>query len=361
MLITAQGDIAGSTNSIFYLARGLSERGHNIVVGCRRESLLWSLLEGTKAIRFPMTFKSKVDFKNMRQIRDACVKHNIQIINAQAGKDRFTTVFSKWWYGLEVKIVHTRRQMPRYDGGFFENQFYQRGTAKVIAVSEGVKRGLLKKGLAESHIEVIRNGTPMEKYNLTDPDKTERFRKSLGIQDHEVVIGCIARKKRQEELIAALIHIRRPLRVLFVGIEKEPKYDEFISQYSSPHILNFTGTVSGDDVLYYYPLLKVKILPSRIEGLSQALLESMVMGVPIVATKIAGNLDLIRDGENGVFYEFNNPPDLAIKIEKLLDDPALCARIIEEGKKTVENNYKLERVLDQYEVFFDSIIKPQAN
>ena len=47
LFLTYQGDIAGSTNSISYLAKGLASIGHNVYVGCRRESLLYSMLSDT--------------------------------------------------------------------------------------------------------------------------------------------------------------------------------------------------------------------------------------------------------------------------------------------------------------------------
>ena len=78
LFLTYQGDIAGSTNSISYLAEGLAERGHNVYVGCRKEALLYSLLSDTKVKLIEMTFKSKMDFANMKHIKKI-VKFNNNI------------------------------------------------------------------------------------------------------------------------------------------------------------------------------------------------------------------------------------------------------------------------------------------
>ncbi|MDZ7371871.1 MAG: hypothetical protein ONB12_11935, partial [candidate division KSB1 bacterium] len=62
LFLTHQGGTAGSTYSIAYLARGLAERGHRVVVGCRRDVLLYELLLNSPVILCPMTFNGRFDF-----------------------------------------------------------------------------------------------------------------------------------------------------------------------------------------------------------------------------------------------------------------------------------------------------------
>ncbi|MEM8894820.1 MAG: glycosyltransferase [Bacteroidota bacterium] len=83
LFLTHQGDLAGSTNSIFYLSDGLANRGHDIYVGCRKESLLFSLLKNSKAQAVNMTFHGRFDMENMRQIRDLVREKDIDVINAR--------------------------------------------------------------------------------------------------------------------------------------------------------------------------------------------------------------------------------------------------------------------------------------
>ncbi|HEX2956667.1 MAG TPA: hypothetical protein VHO70_07540, partial [Chitinispirillaceae bacterium] len=66
LILTYQGDMAGSTNSIAFLSRGLAERGHTVVVGCRKESLLFSMLQNTPVIVEPMVFHGRFDLNNIR-------------------------------------------------------------------------------------------------------------------------------------------------------------------------------------------------------------------------------------------------------------------------------------------------------
>ena len=88
LLITYQGYMAGSTNSIAYLASGLAERGHLVCVGLKRESLLWDKLEGTQVIRVPMQFNGRFSRTNVKEITEVIRRYDIEIINAQSSLDR---------------------------------------------------------------------------------------------------------------------------------------------------------------------------------------------------------------------------------------------------------------------------------
>ena len=113
LFLTYQGDIAGSTSSISYLAKGLAERGHNVYVGCRKESLLYEILSKTKVNLIEMKFKSKFDLKNMKHIKEIVNQYNIDIINAQSSKDRYNSIFSKCSFIMLRKVRISRSFLPK--------------------------------------------------------------------------------------------------------------------------------------------------------------------------------------------------------------------------------------------------------
>lgn len=356
LFLTYQGDIAGSTNSIFYLTKGLAERGHNIYMGCRKKSLLYSLLEGTRVKRVPMTFKGKMDRENMRQIRDTVTRYDIQIINAQASFDRYTSILAKWFYHLDVAVIHTRRTIPSSFGLFIQNWFYTRGTDKIVAVSESVKSGLDRLGLAADHIKVIYNGTSPEKYRLDKPEKIEELKAKFGIQAGDTVIGCVSRMKKQEQILKALGKIDRKLKVIFCGINETKALRKTKERFSTNHEILYTGLIPSSEILYYYKLLRINILPTMREGLSQSLLEAMALEVPVIATSAPGNRELIKHGENGFLFTDNNIEELADQIQLLLDNEKLRARFIKNGKRTALHDFSIQKTINNYESFFKKII-----
>lgn len=357
LFLTYQGDVAGSTNSIAYLAKGLAERGHEIHIGIRRESLLWKLLEGTKVNRIAMTFRGKFDFNNWRQIRDVVKAHKIQLINAQSSHDRYTSIFANWRYGLKVKIVHTRRQMPLSMGGPLQLLLYNKATDGVVAVGEQVKDGLAKLGIKDRHIKVIHNGTPTSKYDHIDYAKVESLKEKFNLKASDFVLGCVSRIKNQIQIIKALKLIKEPITAIFCGIEPTPEMLTVINEFPVKHTIHFEGQVESSEVLNYYKLFDAKILASTMEGLSQSLLESMALEVPVTATAFAGNLDLINNGENGLLFDDNDIEQIAQNILLLKNDEVLSERLKANGKHTALVTFNIENTISNYEQYFSSLIK----
>lgn len=358
LILTYQGDVAGSTYSISYLAKGLADKGHNVYVGCRKASVLYSLLDGTKVNLVPMKFLGKVDLLNMWAIYRLVMRHNIEIINAQSSLDRYTAGLSKLLFRYKAKVIHTRRQMPLSDGFAFQRWFYVKSTACIVAVSASVKQGLVDLGMPDDHVHVILNGTPKGKYLLPDLDQQiALLRSKYGLMPNDTVIGCVARRKDQHHLLQALNFIEKPLKVLLVGIAADQELLQIVQSSEYKHEVIFTGEMDTKHALYHHKLLNIAVMPSTTEGLSQSLLESMAMGVPVIATNYAGNKDLITHGKNGLLYENNDLHQLSSQISLLLHDDQLREHLIAAGYKTALEDFEIGMVIKNYEDLFAEIIK----
>ncbi|MEL6941089.1 MAG: glycosyltransferase family 4 protein, partial [Bacteroidota bacterium] len=283
LFLTYQGDMAGSTNSIAYLSKGLAERGHRVVLGCRKESLLYQLVADSQVIRYPMTFKSKWDRQSRLQIKEAVEKFDVQLINAQSSKDRYLSILAKWQYKLPVKIIHTRRQTPKSVGGFLQNWFYVKGTDKIITVSEQLKKTFIQKGIPAEHLQVIYNGIPKEKYKQHSKERVEELRRQFAIKPSDKVIGSISRLKKQEQIIRALPYLDKNIKVLFAGFDAGV-FDDLVAELGIENEIIYAGKVDGKEIMNYYPLLDVQILPSTMDGFGLVLVEAMGMSIPVIGT-----------------------------------------------------------------------------
>ncbi|GAB4327659.1 MAG: glycosyltransferase [Flammeovirgaceae bacterium] len=353
LILTYQGDVAGSTYSISYLAHYLAERGHQIFVGCPQERLLYKLFQNTKVKLIDIPFKSKFDINSILKIKEIVEKENIEIINAQSSYDRYASILSKWMYDLDAKIYHTRRQISKSMGGFIQNWFYTKGTDKIIAVSNEVKKSLVKSGLKDSHIKVIPNGTPLEKYKKIQVSETEKLRKKYDIKSGDFVIGCVSRYKRQYQILEALLRIKKPVKLFLIGVKEDDFQKSLLENVKKcNHQIIFESHIDQEKVLSYYPLFDIKILASTIEGLSQSLLEAMAIGIPVIATAAAGNLDLIENGKSGLLFDDGNVEELARNINYIRNNDFLKRKLVIEGRRTALEEYSIEKTIDLYEQFF---------
>ena len=279
--------MAGATYSIAYLADGLAKRGHQVFLAGREGSLLFRLLQDSAVKLIGMPFRSKLDIRTVRMISNVIKEEAIEIVDVQASRDRYLTIFSKWLYSLNVKIVHTRRQQPLSVGGWIQNNFYLRGTDKIIVVSDELKNTFVEMGYPASHLAVIYNGTPPEQYQQIEEKRIEDLREQFGLQPQDTVVGCVSRMKEQPQLIEALQHLDHRIKVIFAGIP-EGSLDKYVERFGIKNPIIYAGTLSKIDTLHLYKLLDVNVLPSTMDGFGLVLVEAMALGVPVVATRFGG-------------------------------------------------------------------------
>src|SRR5438477_6604938 len=89
------------------------------------------------------------------------------------------------------------------------------------------------------------------------------------------------------------------------------------------------------------------VLPSRWEGMPNALLEAMACGLPCVATRVSGSEDIICDGVDGLLVEPEQPAELAEALRRIIQDTELAQRLGQEGRAKVVHSYQLRHVVEQ--------------
>jgi glycosyltransferase involved in cell wall biosynthesis len=114
----------------------------------------------------------------------------------------------------------------------------------------------------------------------------------------------------------------------------------------------FLGHLGREDMEAAYEAADLFVLPSLGEGLPTAVLEAMAHGKCVLATDVLGNRDVITDGVNGALVEAKNPTELAHRMDALLGDDRLRARLGAQARREVEQNYAppvvLGKIQDAY-------------
>ncbi|TET11793.1 glycosyltransferase, partial [Candidatus Aerophobetes bacterium] len=120
--------------------------------------------------------------------------------------------------------------------------------------------------------------------------------------------------------------------------------------------VKFIGMVSPEKVYDFLEQAKILILPSLYEGLPNVIVEAMSVGVPVIATRVGGVPDVIKDGETGLLVEPGRVEELAISIKKLIEDDNLRRKMskncLEEAKK-----YSWDHVVERFEDLIERIVK----
>lgn len=173
------------------------------------------------------------------------------------------------------------------------------------------------------------------------------------LYDAQVVYcGRLSREKGVDALIDAFKRVRANAHLIVIGggpLERELRE----AARGDPRI-HFTGPLPRSEALKLVKGSDVFVLPSRHEGLSTALLEAMAMGVPVVATRVGGNTELVEHAVTGLLTD-PEPIQLAQAISLLLEDRALARRLAEAGRKLVIEKYSWPVVYRQYLAIYKSV------
>ena len=185
---------------------------------------------------------------------------------------------------------------------------------------------------------IIPNPIRVAKY--TDENKRQKI----------VTAGRLEQQKNQTMLIEAFacIHKKHPgyaLEIFGDGPLKN-ELQELIDRLDLTACATLKGNVS--DIHEQIADVELFVLPSNFEGLSNALLEAMMMGLPCVSTDCAGSDEVITDGENGLLIPVGDTAALAVAIERIITNKALAEKLGQNARKSAEQ-FKIENIIGQWE------------
>jgi len=238
------------------------------------------------------------------------------------------------------------------------------GTA-VIHVSESQAREAEALRLAPAgRTHVIVNGVDVA--GLTaKAEPREAARAALGLADGELGIGIVARLdpiKAVDALLEAFARVARALpRARLIVIGDGPEAGRLHALTRSLGIdsrVRFTGAVP--DAARLLGGLDLYVSASRREGLSLAVLEAMALGLPVVATRVAGHVDAVSDGVTGRLVATDEPRALAHALVSLLGEPAAARRALgEAGRRRVEQRFGAERMAAETAALYRAVARFQ--
>jgi sugar transferase (PEP-CTERM/EpsH1 system associated) len=208
-------------------------------------------------------------------------------------------------------------------------------------------------GIPPERFRVIRNGVDTEHF-ASRPAERDRLRQRLGFADKDLVIGCVGRVVRIKDLPtlfrAAEILVKRAVtvRLLLVGSGPElPACERQVA--ASPELagrVQFLGACNNvSDLLQ---AMDIFVLTSICEGMSNTLLEAMASGLPLVATRVGGNPEVLEDGHCGWLFPPGDPVKLAELLLLLADSRELRQQFGMAARQRAIAEFSLERMLESY-------------
>lgn len=234
------------------------------------------------------------------------------------------------------------------------------GSGRLVAVSQDLKQFVMEKvGLSDERIDLIYNGVPSG--SRPSEDDAYRARTELGIARDTVVIGAVGSLypvKGHRYLLEAMpaVLARHPNAMLMMmgRGELEDALKEQAGRLGVERHVRFLGM--RNDIPKLLGVLDVFVLPSLSEGLSLALLEAMAAGLPVVATKVGGNAELVVEGETGLLVPSKDASALSTALCRLLDSRETRERFGRNAVARVEDRFSASRMTDNYQHLYMTLL-----
>jgi glycosyltransferase involved in cell wall biosynthesis/peptidoglycan/xylan/chitin deacetylase (PgdA/CDA1 family) len=359
-LIDRLWKIGGAERNLILLSKNLKANGHKVIISCLKGGEL------TDKMRKEGLFVRDLDINKIYNWKGLKTLFSLVKVAKQEKVNVIMTYHeSSDLLGLlvsilaKVPIVSNRRDM-----GFklksrhiwlyrFLNRFFDH----ITAVSSAVREAIVKTQWTKpSHISVIYNGIDP----FPNSGSAFDFSSKSEFNDGHLHVCCVAnihQVKGHKTLIdAASIVLKRfpNVRFFFIGTfdPNDTYYKELQKQMEDLNLentINFTGRIHHEDLPSILSAMDISVLSSMSEGLSNSLLESMSAGIPVIATAVGGNVEVIEDGKTGFLVSPDDPQSLAEALLKLLGDPERRSEMGLQGKFHVEDKFNLSMMLQRYD------------
>jgi glycosyltransferase involved in cell wall biosynthesis len=251
---------------------------------------------------------------------------------------------------------------PRLSYGFrLLERWLAKRTDALVAVSPEVRDELVRLGVAPAEkFTVVRVGIELSG-RVADLDGRAETRRRLGIAGDSFTVGWVGRMtgvKRTSDVLLAFKRLReRGVDAFLCMIGDGPEREQLERRAHELGIMKRTLFLGyQEQVAPYYAALDAMILPSGNEGTPVSAIEALAAGRPVVATRVGGLPDVVREGQDGFLVAPGAVDELADRLERLAADEDLRRRMGEAGRERVLPRYSVERLIDDVDALYRSLL-----
>jgi glycosyltransferase involved in cell wall biosynthesis len=239
-------------------------------------------------------------------------------------------------------------------------------TTALVAVSPQVRDDLVALGVApREQFIVIRLGIELDERVGAEQNGRAESRRYLGIPGDRFAVGWIGRMtavKRTDDVLVAFQQLRdRGIDACLCMVGDGPDREHLERRAQELGVVRDTLFLGyQEEVAPFYAAFDALVLPSGNEGTPVSAIEALAAGRPVVATRVGGVPDVVRDGEDGFLVEAGATTDLADRLAQLARDPALRERMGKHGRQRVLPRYAVDRLVDDVDRLYRALLSAAA-
>lgn len=304
-------------------------------------------------------------FQGLRKLYGLIRKGKFSFLISYTHHSNLLAIPIAWLAGVPVRLATHRGKIygfPRWQERLHAGMINSGIATALLAVSESTRLDAIEEGVVPERVFVIPNGVDL-------PDLDEEVgcavRQTLGIRSDQKVFfyaGRLNYEKGPDLLLKAFAEVIDAVpdaRLVLAGDGPlRQELEDMALTFNIDEEVVFLGV--RNDVPAIMKAADVFVLSSRTEGMPNAVLEAMALSTPVVAFEVGGVKDLLRDGFTGRLSKPDDPHSLAMAMIELATHDEERGRLASEGKKLVDESYRLEKVCKMYEDLLSLLLHQEA-
>jgi glycosyltransferase involved in cell wall biosynthesis len=361
------GIAGGAERQAQLQAEGLVRRGYRIDVVCPSvQGQRSGTRNGVRIIRLPVLdvrfFRTVTYLPVLLAFLLLRARHyqliHVHLANLQADIAAAAATLSAVPIYLKLAAGGPRGEIGRLGRVSLLTRFYGIRNATVVqAISDEIASDAIRIGVAPARIRRIPNGVVIGGGRGAPSDRAGA-RERLGLPATACLVlymGRLEREKGVADLVAVWQGLDAPPGAKLVLVGSAGLHEPVDPDPIPPGVIvrPWTG-----DVASYLAAADVFALPSHVEGMSNAMLEAMAAGLPVIASRV-GAADELIDETRGILIEPGDPRALAGAIRALVDDPSMRERLGGNARLYVERHFSIGSVVDRIEAAYSSMMGAQ--
>lgn len=369
--LIASHKIGGAERLLITFAQAVDLTRFNVVLGIfvrpdHENDLLWREAKKLNIPLEPVVIRSAFDLNQLHDIYAVVKKHKPHVIHAHGYKTNIMAfIFAAIFDIRGISTVHGGLHAERFITRFLYriNLWCLQSFDRIIAVSDGVKTGLERHGIAADRITVIRN---VPSVSCIPIGAKGAVRNELAIPPQAKLVGFIGRLEKvkggAEFVLSALsaLETRQDLYFAVIGEgTQRGVLEAMVARSAFASHFRFCGFLSDPAPLF--SALDLYVLSSLDEGIPLTVLEAMSLGIPVVATSVGGVPEVITDSINGILVPSGDISALASAITRIFADNALRTGIIRKAKEEVDLKYNVGQWIAQIQDLYAETTRTRSH
>ncbi len=362
--VSESNEWSGGAAQLLALAQGLRGRGWGVRVACRPGSGLETNAAAQGFETFAVGLREDYDLWSAWRLARFIRAKGIDVVHAHHNRSHAVCLLAKLLLKLSGKapvlVVSRRVSFAPGSNPFSRWKYRSRLIDRIVAVAEAVKGVLTRTGVPPERVVVIRSGVDLARFSPKAADPA--LRRALGLPEGVPVVGKIANaspwKGQLVLLEAAALLVKEGRKVHFLLAGRDTQADWVRAEVAR---LGLEGrvTLAGfrSDVPELLSCLAVSVNAAvKGEGLSGALRESLCAGIPVVASDIAGNRELLGGRGANALFAPGDAAALARRLARVLDHPAEAKAAAEEWRRKDLPEFTLERTVEKTDALYRELL-----